>query len=140
MTSYILPHNLFREAPHIQVEEMRKAIDLHKLFLDYLWAKYSFKYSLEDIDDVQDRIDYFEERACSPVVQSDIEDNLQAAEELSQNLSLMIGKLVLEETCFLIKKREYFYACVEQVDPLNGQLALIYEIELLEEEIQRSLV
>ena len=185
MTSYILPHNLITEPliymidandminsmqseidvaeyhismgedPHIQVGEMRKQIDLHKLFLDYLWAKYSFEQSLDDIEDFERLIDYFEERAHSPVIQSDIEDNLQAAEELSQNLSVMIDRLVLEETCFLIKKREYFYVCIKRIDSViealsmwdfcaldakHEKLALLKEIELLEEQIQRGLM
>lgn len=142
------------EHPHIQVGEMRKTIDLHKLFSDYLWAKYSFYYSLEDIYDVQDKIDYFEERACSPVVQSDIKDNLQAAEELSQNLSVMIDRLALEQTCFLIRKKEYFYACIKEIDSViktlsiwgfcnldakNEKLALLNDIEFLEQQIQRNL-
>ena len=168
------------EDPHIQVGEMRKMIDsmqseihfgrvkvgtrfqagmteeihLHQLFLDYLWAKWSFYYSLEDIDDVRDRIDYFEERACSPLVQSDIEDNLQAAEELSQNLSVMIDRLALEQTCFLIRKKEYFYACIKEIDSViktlsiwgfcnldtkNEKLALLNDIEFLEQQIQRNL-
>tara|TARA_B100001029_G_C14896009_1_gene358146 strand:+ start:33 stop:614 length:582 start_codon:yes stop_codon:yes gene_type:complete len=135
-------------------------IRLYEIFLEYLSAVRSHEYSLEHIEDVQDKMDYFEERAHGPVVQSDIEDKFQIVQELSQNLSLMIDKLVLEEACFLICKKNYFYACVEKISAAEEwikeiwgsnlsnsnrewferqKLPLLDQIELLEEQIQRSL-
>ena len=145
----------FDEDPHIQVKEMRDLIRLHKFYSGYLWAEHSLECTLEDIGDIESKIDYFEEKACSPVVKSDIEDNLQAAEEMSLKLDKMIDSLTMREFHILKTKKEYLYACIEEINSVIGNLsiwgfctldaknekqALLKGIELLEEKIQRSLV
>lgn len=132
-------------------------VRLFEVYLEYLWAVRSHEYSLEHIEDIQDKMDYFEERAHSPVVQSDIKDNLQAAEELFLNLDKMMSILTLGELHILISKKNYFYACVEKISVAEKgvketlkypqpnfsewferqKLPLLDQIELLEEQIQR---